>query len=81
MSGHIATVSSKGQFVIPANIREALNILPGTRVAVTQDGDRVILQPIAEKFVKETRGITAGHGSMTEMLLKERRKEDQRSKW
>ena len=39
------TVSSKGQLVIPAAIREAMGIEPGTRVAVRQEGARVILEP------------------------------------
>ena len=32
------TVSSKGQMVIPAAIREELGIEPGTRVAVRREG-------------------------------------------
>ncbi|MGA3371361.1 MAG: AbrB/MazE/SpoVT family DNA-binding domain-containing protein [Terracidiphilus sp.] len=32
------TVSSKGQMVIPASIREAMGIEPGTRVAVRRRG-------------------------------------------
>ena len=39
------TVSSKGQMVIPAAIREELGIEPGTRVAVRLVGMRVVLEP------------------------------------
>jgi AbrB family looped-hinge helix DNA binding protein len=74
-----ATVSSKGQMVIPAQIREALGIEPGTRVAIRQEGTRVILEPqtLAAKLrlIDELQGCTAGGPSGTEMLLAERRRE------
>ena len=73
------TVSSKGQMVIPASIREAMGIEPGTRVAVRQEGDRVILEPqtLAAKLriLKELRGCTAGLPSGCDMLLEDRRRE------
>jgi AbrB family looped-hinge helix DNA binding protein len=73
------TVSSKGQMVIPASIREAMGIEPGTRVAIRQEGARVILEPdtLAAKLrlIKELRGCTAGGPSGTDMLLEDRRRE------
>jgi AbrB family looped-hinge helix DNA binding protein len=74
-----ATVSSKGQLVIPAAFRESLGIEPGTRVAIRQEGTRLILEPetLAAKLRKihELRGITAGGPSMTGELLEDRRRE------
>jgi AbrB family looped-hinge helix DNA binding protein len=76
------TVSSKGQMVIPAAMRESLGIEPGTRVAIRQEGTRLILEPetLAAKLrlIKEMRGCTAGYPSGTEMLLEDRRIERQR---
>ncbi|MGA3135613.1 MAG: AbrB/MazE/SpoVT family DNA-binding domain-containing protein [Terracidiphilus sp.] len=73
------TVSSKGQMVIPAHLREALGIEAGTRVAIHQDGTRLILEPktLAAKLclIKEMRGCTAGLPSGTDMLLEDRRLE------
>jgi AbrB family looped-hinge helix DNA binding protein len=73
------TVSSKGQLVIPAQIRESLGIEPGTRVAIRQEGTRLILEPLTLKarlrLIKELRGSTAGGPSMTDMLLEDRRRE------
>jgi AbrB family looped-hinge helix DNA binding protein len=73
------TVSSKGQMVIPASIREALGIEPGTRIAIRQEGERLILEPktLAAKLriLKELRGCTAGGPSMTDLLLEERRQD------
>lgn len=81
MASHTATISTKGQLVIPAEIREALHIKPGTRFAVLQEGNRIILLPVDKRYIEELRGITAGGPSMTEMLLEDRRKENKRSKW
>ena len=76
------TVSSKGQMVIPAAIREELGIEPGTRVAVRREGMRVILEPetLAAKLrkIKEMRGCTAGFPPGTDMLLEDRRRECER---
>jgi AbrB family looped-hinge helix DNA binding protein len=73
------TVSSKGQLVIPAPIREALGIEPGTRIAIRQDGTRLILEPqtLAAKLrlIDEMQGCTAGLPSGTDMLLEDRRLE------
>ena len=80
MAAH-ATVSTKGQFVIPADIREQLGIRPGTRIAIIRDGNRIILEPVTKEYVRALRGATAAGPSMTESLLKERRKEERRRKW
>jgi AbrB family looped-hinge helix DNA binding protein len=76
------TVSSKGQLVIPAAIRESLGIEPGTRVAIRQEGTRLILEPetLAAKLrkISEMRGCTAGLPSGTDILLEDRRLERQR---
>ncbi|HEX4311797.1 MAG TPA: AbrB/MazE/SpoVT family DNA-binding domain-containing protein [Acidobacteriaceae bacterium] len=77
----LATVSTKGQFVIPADIREALGIRPGTKIAVLREGNRIILEPVNKEYVRALRGCTSGGPSMTDALLKERREEDRRSKW
>jgi AbrB family looped-hinge helix DNA binding protein len=73
------TVSSKGQMVIPAAMRESLGIEPGTRVAIRQEGTRLILEPetleAKLRLIDELCGITAGGPSMTDELLKERRRE------
>lgn len=73
----ITTVSTKGQFVIPSEMREQLGIQPGTRIAITLQGTRIILEPVSEKLVDETRGIFAGGPSLSR-LLKEQRGKD---KW
>ena len=82
MESTFTTVSTKGQVVIPAAIRDELKIEPGTRIAVRLEGGRIILDPetLAAKLrkIKEMRGYTAGGPSMTDELLEDRRKERER---
>jgi len=77
-----ATVSTKGQLVIPASIREALGIEPGTRVAIRREGPEVVLKPetLTAKLamIKKMRGITAGGPSLCDELLEDRRRERER---
>jgi AbrB family looped-hinge helix DNA binding protein len=39
-----ARLSTKGQLVIPANVRKRLNLKPGDSVDLRLEGDRLILQ-------------------------------------
>jgi AbrB family looped-hinge helix DNA binding protein len=77
-----STFSSKGQLVIPAAVRETLGIEVGTRVAIRQEGTRLILEPetlsARLRRIEEMRGCTAGSPSGTEMLLEDRRTERER---
>lgn len=78
------TISSKGQIVIPAAIRQELGIEQGTRVAIRLESGRVILdfENLQAKLrrIKEMRGCTAGGPSGTDLLLEDRRKERERER-
>ncbi len=76
MIRRITTVSTKGQFVIPSEMRESLGIEPGTRIAVTQDGTRIVLERVSEELVDQTKGIFAGKPSMSAELRRQRRHKD-----
>jgi AbrB family looped-hinge helix DNA binding protein len=43
---HIAVLSSKGQIVIPKNIRDALGLREGAKLEVALEGHRVVLRTI-----------------------------------
>jgi AbrB family looped-hinge helix DNA binding protein len=75
MTVQITTVSTKGQLVIPAEMRASLGIEPGTRIAVTLDGPRIVLEPVSEKLVDETRGLFARGPSLSQALKRERQKD------
>jgi len=52
----ITSLSTKGQIVIPQKIREKLNLSPGSKLMVIQEGDNILLKPISapkmEQFEK-----------------------------
>ena len=52
------TVSSKFQVVIPREVRESMDIQPGTRVQVLQYENRIELIPLREP--KSLRGFIRG---------------------
>jgi AbrB family looped-hinge helix DNA binding protein len=81
MDESTVTVSTKGQLVIPAKIRTALQIKPGMRFAVLREQNQIILRPVNRRLVDELRGITSGRASGSDMLVKQRRDEDKHSKW
>jgi antitoxin PrlF len=72
------TVSTKGQVVIPAEIRHALGIEPGTHLLMRVENGRVVMVPEKRLTWRDMRGITAGGPSGTEMLLEDRRLERER---
>jgi AbrB family looped-hinge helix DNA binding protein len=76
MLRRITTVSTKGQLVIPSEIRTSLRIAPGTRIAVTQEGSKIVLEPVSDKLVDKTRGLFAGKPSLSGELKRQRRRKD-----
>jgi AbrB family looped-hinge helix DNA binding protein len=78
MNRQITTVSTKGQFVIPSEMRAALGIKPGTRIAVTLDRMKITLEPVTAELVDKTRGMLAGGPDLTKSLLRQRRREKDR---
>ena len=69
------TLSSKGQIVIPAEIREKLGIEAGTRISVRIEKHHVVLEPINEAYIRRLRGSLKGPDSMVEARDREHRLE------
>jgi AbrB family looped-hinge helix DNA binding protein len=76
MSRQITTVSTKGQFVIPSEMRTALGIKPGMRIAVTREGSKITLEPVSDRLVEQTRGMLKGKSSLSERLRRQWRREE-----
>jgi AbrB family looped-hinge helix DNA binding protein len=51
-----ATISTKGQLVIPQRFRKALHLEAGAKVSFTQEGEKLILQRELPKRAKLVRG-------------------------
>ncbi len=75
MKSELATVTSKGQLVIPARLRRKYSIRKGTKVAFVEEGNRLLLQPITSDFIEGLRGSLPKESRAMEILLEERRGE------
>lgn len=53
MISDVTALSSKGQVVLPKAIREALALVPGSRLMVFSDGDNILLKPIKQPDISE----------------------------
>jgi AbrB family looped-hinge helix DNA binding protein len=60
MNTLFTVVSSKGQIVIPASLREELQLEPGTRISIQLEKNHLVLQPITRAFIKSLRGCYKG---------------------
>jgi AbrB family looped-hinge helix DNA binding protein len=70
------TATTKGQIVIPAEMRKKLMIREGTRIQVELDEEhnRIILTPVTREYIHSLRGSLKGKGAL-KILEAERRKE------
>ena len=71
----VVTTSSRGQIVIPRDVRKQLQIVPGKKVLIRAEGDRAILFPLPDDPVDHFCGIFQKGTSLTRALLAEREKE------
>jgi len=74
----IITTTEKGQVVIPAEIRKRHHISKGTKFAVIEKGDEIILKPLFRNPVKDARGLYKGGKSALKALTIDRREEAKR---
>ena len=51
------TVSDRGYIVLPAKLRREMNIKTGTKILLTREEERIILQPVTS-FTEKLSGIT-----------------------
>jgi AbrB family looped-hinge helix DNA binding protein len=57
-----ATVTSKGQLVIPAAVRRRYQIRKGTQVQIEETDNGILLRPIAADIIDRVQGILANQG-------------------
>ena len=50
-------VSNRGNIVLPAKLRKEMNIEAGTKILLTREDDKIIMQPVAS-FTDKLAGIT-----------------------
>jgi AbrB family looped-hinge helix DNA binding protein len=70
-------MSSKGQLVIPAKLREELGFKPGVRVVIRKHGRGLFIEPGSYEAVMALRGKYAGLG-LEEVLAQARRQDEEK---
>jgi AbrB family looped-hinge helix DNA binding protein len=81
MTTYRTVISSKGQVVIPAELREQYGLEKGTPATWTEEKGRLVLTPITLQRIREIRGFLKpkpGEPSMFEELFAERARERER---
>jgi AbrB family looped-hinge helix DNA binding protein len=73
-----AVMSSKGQLVIPANLREELGFKPGVRVIFKRQGKGLRIEPGGYEAVMALRGKYAGLG-LEESFAEDRRLDEEKA--
>ena len=68
--------TSKGQIVIPSEVRRKFGIKEGTRIQITIDehAHEIILKPITREYVHSVRGKLKGKG-LLKALMSDRKQE------
>jgi AbrB family looped-hinge helix DNA binding protein len=83
MAAYRTVISSRGQVVIPAELRQQLGLEKGTRATWSEDRGRLVLTPMTEKRLDEIMGFlkpAPGELSMFEEIFTERERERKREK-
>jgi AbrB family looped-hinge helix DNA binding protein len=81
MASYRTVISSKGQVVIPAELREQFGLGKGTPATWTEDQGRLVLTPITKRRLDEIMGFLKpqpGEPSMFDELFAERKRERER---
>jgi len=71
----VVSISSRGHILIPGEIRKKLHIVPGKKILLRVEGDRLVLVPLPDDPVEQFCGVFKSGPSLTKALLKERRKD------
>ena len=74
----VVTASSRGQIVIPKEIRKKLNIVAGKKLSVKAEGDQVLLTLLPDDPVEAFCGIFKDKSSLTSALTEQRKKDKER---
>jgi AbrB family looped-hinge helix DNA binding protein len=83
MASYRTVISSKGQVVIPAELREQFGLQKGTPATWSEEKGRLVLTPLTALRLREIRGFlkpASGEPSAFEGLFEERGRERRRGK-
>ena len=69
------TVTTKGQVVIPSEVRKKMNIKKGTKLLVIEREQEIILRPVTPDTFARMAGVLRTKGKLTRALLDQRAKD------
>ena len=75
----VAVVTTKGQIVIPAEVRRKLGIVKGSRLGVEERKGTVVLRPLTREYFIKLSGVARGWGllgALSEAKTEERKREE-----
>jgi AbrB family looped-hinge helix DNA binding protein len=70
MRPETSTVTRKGQVTIPVRLRRAFDLEEGSHIRFSQDGDRIIIEPVIED-VEAAFGLISIDESVSSRQIKE----------
>lgn len=70
-----AVVTTKGQIVIPVNIRRKYGIKNGSKVAFIEQDGKLIIQSLDKEYFNKLAGIIGEKGKMLKSLMDDKKKE------
>lgn len=70
--------TTKGQIVIPSQVRRKLGIKEGTRIQIEVDeqANRIILTPITREYIHSLRGKYKGKGLLKALMAEKKRERE-----
>lgn len=74
----VSQISSKGQILIPKQLRRKLGFKSGGKVQIVEDGGRLIVTPAAEDPIAAATGFLTGKFILTDDLRREHQEEKRR---
>jgi AbrB family looped-hinge helix DNA binding protein len=75
MALYRSVLSSKGQLVIPSELRKQLGMRPGTGISLEIEGDRIVLVPDSSLNWRRMSGWLKGKPTALDVLEEQRRKD------
>ena len=71
----MATVTTKGQIVIPSHLRHLFGIKKGTRLYIETHNDEIVLRPATRQYFEKLTGILPEKGKGLNALMEYKKKE------
>ena len=71
-----AIVTTNGRVVIPAKLRKKYGIKIGMKIHFTEQGQKILIEPITKESYKQLRGSLKGKGLLEDLLLERKKGKD-----